>query len=254
VSLSAELADNNDLLAKLTEQIVGSASSAREAAYRARSTTNLKRIGLAMHNYHDVHGHFPPAVVMGPDGKTRHSWRVELLPFIEDGGQQLYSWYKLDEPWDSENNKRVLEKMPDVFRDPADHSGSFYSSYYVLTGKGTAFDGLNGVRVRDFRDGTANTLMAVEAKRDIPWTKPEDIPYDRDKELPKFGGFRTDDGFNMLFCDGSVRFIMNSIDKELLKQLIERNDGHAPDRESLPMPPRVDAPATPLSPTAVPKK
>ena len=86
----------------------------RQEAERSVSTNNLKQIALAMHNYESTYGHFPAAVVMGPDGKTPHSWRVEILPYLEQN--ELFKAYKMDEPWDSPNNKKVLEKMPNVFQ------------------------------------------------------------------------------------------------------------------------------------------
>ncbi len=95
----------------------------------------LKQLVLAMHNYHDVYKHFPPAAVMGPDGKTPHSWRVELLPLLE--GEALYREYQMNEPWDSPANKKVLDKMPAVFRSPFDDPKSTKSGYYVFTGPGT---------------------------------------------------------------------------------------------------------------------
>ncbi len=71
---------------------------------------DLKQIGLAMHNYHDVNKHFPAPVIMGPDGKTPHSWRVAILPYLDQ--QELYKQYNLNEPWDSPHNKKLLKKSP----------------------------------------------------------------------------------------------------------------------------------------------
>jgi hypothetical protein len=89
-------------------------SKARGAAQRAQSTNNLKQIALALHNYHDVHKALPAAVMLGPDGKTKHSWRVAILPYIEQ--ENVYKQYRFDEPWDSENNKKVLDHIPPVFQ------------------------------------------------------------------------------------------------------------------------------------------
>jgi beta-lactamase regulating signal transducer with metallopeptidase domain len=194
-------------------------ASAREAARRSQSMNNLKQIGLAMHNYHDARKSFPPAVVIGPDGKTPHSWRVAILPYL--GQDALYNQYKLDEPWDSENNRKVLAQMPAVYRDPSDDRAEPYSSYFVLTGDSTVFPGSVGSKIADLLDGTSNTLLAVEAKRDIPWTKPEDIAYDPDAPLPKLGGFHPG-GFNAARCDGSVRFHAESIDEATLRALATR--------------------------------
>ncbi len=89
---------------------------AREAAMRAQQANNLKQIMLALHNYESAYGHLPPAVFTDPNTGVARSWRVEILPFIDQG--QLYSEYRKDEPWDSENNLKVLDRMPAIFRQP----------------------------------------------------------------------------------------------------------------------------------------
>lgn len=191
---------------------------------REQSRHNLRRLALAMWDYHVAHKHFPPAVVMGKDGKgkTPHSWRVALLPFLE--AADLYEQYKFDEPWDSPDNKKVLEKMPGVFRAPRDKPGSTNSGYFVITGPETAFPGKETVRVRDILDGTSNTLLAVETKRNIPWTKPEDIPYDPKKPLPKLGGFEKG-GFYAALCDGTIRFISETLDEKIRRAIITKAAG-----------------------------
>jgi beta-lactamase regulating signal transducer with metallopeptidase domain len=184
---------------------------------------NLKQLGLAMHNYHDVHHHFPPAVVIGPDGKTPHSWRVELLPFLVASPKKANVTYRMNEPWDSPANKKVLEQMPDVFRSPLADPKSTNSSYFVFVGPGTPFEGGAGIKIREITDGTSNTLMIVESKRDIPWTKPEDIPFDPNGPPPELREFKPGE-FAAAFCDGAVRILHNREVKDQLKWLIERND------------------------------
>jgi beta-lactamase regulating signal transducer with metallopeptidase domain len=195
----------------------------RPVGNAARTRNNLKQLMLAMHNYHDTHGHFPPAVVMGPDGKTLHSWRIELLPFLD--ASDLFRQYEQNQPWDSETNKKVLGKMPEVFRSPYDDPKSTNSGYYGFVGVGTIFEGPDGVKIRDILDGTSTTIAIVESKRNIPWTKPEDIPFDPDKPLPDLGGF-VEGGFNCALADGAARSMETARVKEELKWLIMRNDGH----------------------------
>ncbi len=213
----------------LVASLVPAVNSARDAAQRAQSLNNLKQIAIAMHAYHDTHRHFPAAAGKGNDGqpgKYPHSWRVAILPYIEQA--DLYNQYHFDEPWDSEHNKKLLAKMPSVYRNPKDKPDSTTTSYFALVGKNTLMgDGETPMRFADVVDGTSNTLMIVEAKRDIPWTKPEDIPYeeDRTKPAPKLGGWFKD-GFTAVFGDGSVGFLNDPIDKTTLQNLIERNDGH----------------------------
>ena len=128
------------------------------------------------------------------------SWRVAILPYIEP--ESLYKEFHLDEPWDSEHNKALIEKMPAVFRDPHEPENSTNASYFMPTGKGTIGGKKGGVKSRNITDGAANTIMLVEAKRDIPWTKPEDIEIDADasKPVPKFGGHLRAGGFAAAFA------------------------------------------------------
>ncbi|MCA9201376.1 MAG: DUF1559 domain-containing protein, partial [Planctomycetales bacterium] len=147
--------------------------NARAAARRTQSANNLKQLALAMHNYAAVYGHFPPPVVMGgPKNDVPHSWRIEILPYLEQ--LALYQAYRMDEPWDSDHNKALIDLMPPLFRHPEAPEGATSSSYYVLTGDSTIFHGTKGTRFEEITDGTSNTLLIIEAERDIPWTKPED--------------------------------------------------------------------------------
>jgi prepilin-type processing-associated H-X9-DG protein len=225
--------------------IMPAVAKAREAARRAQSMNNLKQLALAMHNYADTYGNFPPAALIGPDGKTPHSWRVALLPYL--GQDALYRQYKLDEPWDSENNKKVLAQIPMFYRNSNDDRPGQNSSYFAVTGEQTIFSGNQGSRFSDITDGTSNTIMLVEAKRDIPWTKPEDVPFDQATPA-QLGGF-AENGFNAAFADGSVRFLQSSVDAGLLKYLITRAGGELVDSAAAQTPP----PAVIAPPPATPR-
>jgi prepilin-type processing-associated H-X9-DG protein len=205
-------------------------AQARESASRVQSQNHLKQLGLAMHIYADQFKTFPPASVIGPDGKTPHSWRVAILPYIEQ--QALYNQYKFDEPWDSEANRKVLAQMPALFRNPSDAPNSTNTSYFVFTGQGPMFGGDKGPGFAEITDGMSNTIMIVEAKRDIPWTKPEDIAYDAKQPLPKLGGYYPG-GFNAAFADGSVRFLHDGIDDQALRALITKAGGESIDPGAL---------------------
>jgi uncharacterized protein (TIGR03067 family) len=219
---------NSGLLAAFRR--VGSAEAALkrlEAAEQESADVNLKRIGVGMHNFHDSHGRFPPAAPR--TSKTRapkpenppHSWRVALLPFVE--AAHLYERYRFDEPWDSPHNRELIGEMPDVYRHPSDAPEVTNSAYYVLVVTGTVFDGEQGIGYADVLDGTRYTILVVEAKRDVPWTKPEDVPFDPDKPLPELGGF-AEGGFRALCADGAVRFIPESTDEETLRSLFQKAD------------------------------
>jgi prepilin-type processing-associated H-X9-DG protein len=212
-----------------------------------QSRNNLKQIGLAMHNFHDVYGRFPPAVVNGPDGKPWHSWRVFLLPFLEES--ETYNQYRFDEPWDGPNNRKLLSKMPKAYSDPIHgENKDFYTHYVVPTGDDTIFSAegakmadkndksvLNGGRgIQQITDGTSNTLLAVPATPDqkIPWMKPED--FEVGISIPDLGAkdsiptpylMGDSRGAPVLFADGSVRTIKAGLSGEILLPLLTRNGG-----------------------------
>jgi prepilin-type processing-associated H-X9-DG protein len=202
----------------------------REAANRAKDQNNLKQIALAMHNYHDAMGALPRHAIYSEDGKTPLlSWRVAILPYIDEGN--LYKQFKLDEPWDSPNNKPLIARMPMIYAmpntPPAKEPGLTY--YQVFVGKGAAWERQpRGQRLTDFTDGTSNTLMVVEAADAVTWTKPDDLAFDPEKPLPKVGG-HFPGGFNAAFMDGSVRFFRSTLDPVVLKALITRDGGEVID-------------------------
>jgi beta-lactamase regulating signal transducer with metallopeptidase domain len=218
-------------MADLTQKFATVVVASRKAAQRSQSMNNMKQIGLAMHNFQDTFGRFPPPSLLGPDGKTPHSWRVALLPYLEQSS--LYNEYKLDEPWDSPANKKVLEKMPALFRDPSDTSPAHCSSYFVPTGESTLFSGHVGTPISQITDGTSNTIMVVQASREIPWTKPDDVLISADAPLPKLG-LPGSDGFEAGFADGSVRRIKASIVEATLRALFTRSGGEVIDFDQVP--------------------
>ncbi len=194
--------------------------AAREAARRAQCTNNLKQMVLAMHNYHSTFNTFPAAAIAGKDGKPLLSWRVAILPYIEQDA--LYRQFHLDESWDSPNNKALIAQMPKIYTCPSDPPQPGMTHYQVLVGPkqgngnepGTVFEGLTKKHgLLEITDGTSNTLMIVEAKKPVVWTQPEDVPFDPKAPLLPLLGSNHAGGFNAAFCDGSVRFIKMSIDK-----------------------------------------
>jgi len=125
----------------LASLLMPAMQSARERARRAQSANNLKQLALAMHTYHDKHRAFP-ARAISKDGKPLLSWRVQLLPFLEQ--QALYEQFRLDEPWDSEHNRKLIPLMPAVFGGPkpgAKPAKPVMTQCLGVAGKGMMFDG-----------------------------------------------------------------------------------------------------------------
>jgi hypothetical protein len=196
----------------------------REAAARAQSQNNLKQIAIALHNYHDVHGSLPPAAVVDKKGKPVLSWRVLILPYIEQN--DLYQKFKLDEPWDSPNNIKLIDQMPKVYALPTPTKAKANETHYrVFVGNGSAWDYLKGSKLQEFIDGTSNTIVVVTAADAVPWTKPDELEFDPEKDMKKLLGFFESSVCNVALGDGSVRSLSKSIAAKTLNALITRGGG-----------------------------
>ncbi len=223
---------------------------AREASHRSSCKCFLKQFGLALHNYHDTYGSFPPAFVLGPDGRPWHSWRVLILPFLQC--DPLYQEYRFGEPWDGPNNRKLLAKMPVVFACPsrpraatADllatmsfgllacdaHPVSVQdgnTSYAAVLGPDCVFRGTKPVKTSDITDGISNTVLIGESNRTkIPWTKPEDIDIAFHPKLGDPAGFSShhDQGCHFLLVEGTVRFVNDSLPQKTVDAIFTRNGG-----------------------------
>jgi RNA polymerase sigma factor (sigma-70 family) len=207
-----------------------------ELAVRQRwqSVQNLKQIMLAVHNYASSHESRFPDNIRDKDGHPLLSWRVAILPFLEE--DSLYSQLKLDEPWDGPHNKKLLAAMPKVYRAPTAGPRSTETFYQRFAGPGTMLDVAGPVRFTDIRIGMSNTLFAVEAGSAVPWTKPEDIPYDPKKPLPKLGGVFPH-VITGAFVDGSADVLRKDFDEGTLRAAITRGGQDITVRKELVEPP-----------------
>src|SRR5262249_35129557 len=138
-------------------------------------TNRLHQLGIGLLNYVDKHGALPPVVVTDSDGQAIHSWRTLILPEIEE--QTLYSGFKLDEPWNSQNNLRLSQTALTVFQCPDERSiGPYDTSYVAVIGPGSAWKRDRGVKLSEITDGPANTIVLIEMpKSGIKWAKPQDL-------------------------------------------------------------------------------
>src|SRR5262249_1449764 len=153
---------------------------------RIQAENQLESIGLAMAAYHDEHESFPPAYTLGMNRTPLLSWRVLILPYL--GEAKLYKRFRLDEPWDSPDNVKLLSEMPLPFRSvrDIDRQGGM-THWRVFTGTGTAFAAVGGISLGTFTDGPSNTLLVIEANEAVPWTKPEAILFGPKWPMPKLG-------------------------------------------------------------------
>ncbi len=206
----------------LVALILPAVQAAREAARRNQSMNNMKQLMLALLIYSDAHKKFPAHASYSPDGKPLLSWRVQVLPFLEE--QELYQQFKLDEPWDSEHNRALLAKMPAVYANPNLNLTEGTTNYLAVIGEACIFDGSSkGIGFRQIPDGTSKTIMLVEADADraVEWTKPADFQYDAKNPTAGFGQVRPG-GWLAAFADGHVQFISNDASAEVVNALFTR--------------------------------
>lgn len=213
------------------------ANDAREAAKRMTCNGQLCQLGLALHNYHDAYGSFPPAYVADAQGKAMHSWRVLILPFIEE--QPLYARYNFNEPWNGPNNSKLAASMPHIFACPS-HRGDFrdvryrgthWTSYVVVVGAETVFPGAQCVSLADIRDEKSQTVLLVEVSNEnFHWMEPRDLGMEQLK-LAADGASRRGisskhgTGAHLVMADGSRVWLRNGSKPDGLRAMMTRAGG-----------------------------
>ena len=211
---------------------------------KARSPRNpcknsMKQIGLALKNYAEIYGRLPAAST----GQPEVSWRVQILRQIDQA--PIWKKYDFSATWDSQENLPVAQTDSPHWQcfqhavefDDQDALGRFYTTYFMITGKGTISDGPDGTRFDELTDGTSNTITVIEAAgRRVVWTEPRDINIDTEpiglnlpgpqKHFsPGVGSSYHGRGAHVLLGDGTVRFVSNDVDPEVLKNLMTISDG-----------------------------
>jgi hypothetical protein len=208
----------------------------RQAAARMQATNNMKQISIAMINYHDTYGQFPPAYTVlpapGGAGQPGTSWRVLILPYIEEGN--LYKQYNPQLPWDHPSNQFVQSTPIRIYQFPNDPTTAPTNTYYqvFVTAPGKSPHALfdhptlqpRRVGMDTISDGSANTIMIAEAATPVPWASPQDLVFDPELLPPALGSHSP--GFSIIAtADGSTRPIPKPINPATLKALITRDGG-----------------------------
>ena len=207
-------------LVGLAALVVPAIPRAQQAARRSVCQGYLKQIVVALHYYHEIHGCFPPAVVRDESGRPLHSWRVLLLPYMEQ--QSLYASYRFDEPWDGPNNKKLHTAEMPYYSCPEHASGRGNkpptdTCYVVAVGPHTAFPENRCVSLSDISDDKGNTLLVVEVVNSgIHWMEPRDLHVTqmarqinppRGQGISSLHGPHPPGGANAVMVDGTVKFL-----------------------------------------------
>jgi serine/threonine protein kinase len=221
-----------EVVLKDLHDVVGGGMVLGERTARTETRDQLRKIGDALEAYHKQHGRLPPAALTDPDGRPLLSWRVLLLPYL--GEQELFEQFHLDEPWDSESNRRLLEKIPNVYKSEALLTRKPYvTTYQVVVGPDTLFEGGQGVRLDGPNPVPDAAILVAETREPVPWTKPADLAYQADKPLPPLGA-TFPDGFFLLLADGRPRFVSRTVKDDMLRALMTRKGSAEVDLLKLP--------------------
>jgi len=209
----------------MTGLLLPAVQAARESARRMSSSNNIKQIILAIYNHESAYRKIPNRVIRDKDGNPLLSWRVQILPYIEQ--QALYEQFHLDEPWDSPHNIQLVEKMPQTYANPRFDLQPGQTVYLAPYGKDCGWPGKN-FGFSAITDGTSNTIALAEVAPHlaVPWTAPDDLDIDENPGTSWMAG----EGANVGMFDGSVRFLSSELAEEIVRALMTINGG-----EPIPM-------------------
>jgi hypothetical protein len=203
--------------------LVPAVQKVREAAARTQKNNNLRQLAIAVHNYHGEKNKLPTGAICDKTGKPLLSWRVAMLPYIEQ--EELYKKFKLDEPWNSDHNKKLIPLMPKTFASVDDANPKpGHTHFRAFVGGGALFDWNQATTLARVADGTSNTLMIAEATDSVPWSAPQELEYDPKGKLPRLG-LPGSNRFSVAFADASIRSIRSSLREATLRALITRAGG-----------------------------
>jgi prepilin-type processing-associated H-X9-DG protein len=205
-------------------------SGSHQVPKRSVCARNLGKIAMALLQYEMVYSHFPPAYIADKNGKPMHSWRVLILPFLDQGA--LYNAYRFDEPWDGPHNRKLITVAMPIFQCPSDRTVSpTMTSYVAVVGAGTAWPGATSSKLTDFTDGPSETIMLVEmANSGIHWMEPKDldfatIPLTFNPKSGKGISSGHASGVNVAFADGSVHFLADDLSPGVVRALLTIHGG-----------------------------
>jgi type II secretory pathway pseudopilin PulG len=220
-----ELAVAFVIVAVLIALFLPATRTPREASRRTQCKNNLKQIGLALHNYHDTWGAFPPAYTVDSGGRPLHSWRTLILPYLDQA--TLFNRIDLSKPWDDRVNAEAFQTKISTYACPSSPTLGDKSVYLAVVTDRSCLGPGRSRQVNEITDGTSNTIIVIEVPHDqaVPWYAPQDADA---AVLQSFGSTSKEThvgGRHSLMADGAVRFISQNLDQQTFEALLTAASG-----------------------------
>jgi prepilin-type N-terminal cleavage/methylation domain-containing protein/prepilin-type processing-associated H-X9-DG protein len=256
------------IIAVLIALLLPAVQQAREAARRSSCKSNLKQLGLALHNYHGTYGLFPPGEVHGMTGGVLHkygwdkqigNWACLIFPYIDQTSAYKQLNFEIN-PQYGGNNQTILRQRFPLFlclSDPYDGftanwgAGNARIMHYFAVSHSTEnhnghplsgpFYNDSNVRFKDITDGTTNTALLAEvwgrtqknsASFSRSWHVHNAVYFDATPNANRTDPWHVNSfhtgGAQVVMCDGSVRFVSNNINFSTFQRLSTKSGGEVP--------------------------
>lgn len=205
----------------LAALLLPAVSAARDAARNTQVMNQMKSIGVAVHNYDGAYNQLPPPFATDSSGTPIHSWRVTLLPFIEE--QARWEQWNQNEPWDSATNTQLQHPMPSEYQSLFDSDPSSVETHvFTVRDPNSMMPGDKNMKFNDATDGMHNTILAVYLpQRTVNWASPSDVTL---QELQSAIANATPrQSVVLLMADGSVRRVASPIDPLQVEAMVTRS-------------------------------
>jgi hypothetical protein len=227
LALVVSLAAGMGLIVEIAEK------TSRARTRRVACSIYLKQIGMAMVAYNSQYGCYPPAYLADAEGRPTASWRVLLLPFMDDPeARELFKKIHLDEPWDSPHNRAALAKtkVERLFHCPTSKYPESETNYVMVVSQGTISDGPHVMRLSDIKGMLSGTIVVVEVRGSgIHWAEPRDLDFATMSfriNDPNGKCISSEHPFpHVLFADGKIASIYHPIAPEIIKAALTLSSG-----------------------------
>jgi len=253
------------IIGVLAGLLVPASMASGEWGRRAACYRNLGLVAKALFLTAEANGRLPQAVELDDQNLPQRSWRISVLPRIEQQG--IYDAYVPSEPWNGPTNSKILNQSIELFvcpNDPPVNANSPQTNYFAVVGPQTAWPEDRGLALSEITDDRSRTILLLEvAEWAVPWGEPLDLTFDEAFQIlignpnpsVRFAGTpllgpvhpvvhshygdvgyfykkkESSRGVHAAFADGTVRFLPVPLPDDMAKALLIANAGDEVDWE-----------------------